>query len=51
MKNIQNLARFSLKKFLDMLQYYYRVKMDELEIEKYLRLRGRISVFLSNAED
>ena len=25
--------------------------MDELEIEKYLRLRGRISVFLSNAED
>ena len=24
--------------------------MDELEIEKYLRLRGRISVFLSNAE-
>ena len=23
----------------------------ELEIEKYLRLRGRISVFLSNAED
>ena len=52
MKNIQNLARFfPLKKFLDMLQYYYRVKMDELEIEKYLRLRGRISVFLSNAED
>ena len=31
--------------------HYYRVKMDELEIEKYLRLRGRISVFLSNAED
>lgn len=44
-------AFFPLKKFLNMLQYYYRVKMDELEIEKYLRLRGRISVFLSNAED
>ena len=49
MKNIQNLARFSLEKVFG--QYYYRVKMDELEIEKYLRLRGRISVFLSNAED
>ena len=50
MKNIQNLARFSLEKVFGYV-YYYRVKMDELEIEKYLRLRGRISVFLSNAED
>lgn len=51
MKNIQNLARFSLEKVFGYVTILLQSKMDELEIEKYLRLRGRISVFLSNAED
>lgn len=46
-KNIQSLARFSLEKVFEYVIILLRNKNRKLGYEKKLRLRGRISIFLS----
>jgi hypothetical protein len=46
-KNIQSLARFSLEKVFEYVTILLRNKNRKLGYEKNLRLRGRISIFLS----